>query len=727
MSDPRFARFKTDPRFRRIKKEKQKVVVDDRFKELFDEDKKGKGKKGRVDKYGRRLASTHEQDNLRRFYRLEGEDESAPKAGPDYARGEALLESSDEEDGKDRQASEDESEADGVLVLGRDVSKPIPVPRDDDEAEIDLDEDTFAELDAQAAAYAQENPEAEAAVPEADRTRRIAVVNLDWDHVRAIHLYKIFSSLVSPTAHAAASSSNSNAKAAKAKGSGTAARGKVLSVRVYPSEFGRERMAREETEGPPVELFKKKYEDEEEINEKTIFEVGDGEDYDEDALRKYQLERLRYYYAIVECDTVEAASHIYNELEGTELERSANVFDLSFVPEGMTFDNEPRDEATDDLSVPYKGLEFVTDALRHSKVKLTWDEDDPERVQLTRRVLSRKEIEENDFKAYIASSSGSESESETGKGKGKSRTKGAERDKLRALLLGGDDDALPEGWGRGKDLPGAHGEDDGDVDMEITFTPGLSERKDEDEETTLERYKRKMKDKKKKRKEEIVEKRKAKTGGSDDEGDGGKKGVAGDEFFAAGSEDEGSEGADEAERAQTKKGKKDKAKSKKTRRESASPPPVRHVSTAEELALVAGPSGDAAREPKHFNMKAVMKAEKGAKLKNKKRRGKKGAEEGDELQEDFSINVSDNRFKAVFEDHAFAIDPSNPRFKETKSMKTLLEERSKRHRSKGSREDAYADASADKGGNDLKSLVERVKRKSAAADSSGSGKRRKVV
>lgn len=50
----------------------------------------------------------------------------------------------------------------------------------------------------------------------------------------------------------------------------------------------------------------------------------------------------RYYYAIVECDSVQAASHIYSELEGTELERSANVFDLSFVPDDMTFDEECR-------------------------------------------------------------------------------------------------------------------------------------------------------------------------------------------------------------------------------------------------------------------------------------------------------------------------------------------------------------------------------------------------
>ncbi len=42
MSDPRFARFKSDPRFRRIRKQESKVVVDDRFKDVFDE---GKGKK----------------------------------------------------------------------------------------------------------------------------------------------------------------------------------------------------------------------------------------------------------------------------------------------------------------------------------------------------------------------------------------------------------------------------------------------------------------------------------------------------------------------------------------------------------------------------------------------------------------------------------------------------------------------------------------------------------
>lgn len=46
MSDPRFARLKTDPRFRRIRKKDSKVVVDERFKGIFDGGKKKKGNKG---------------------------------------------------------------------------------------------------------------------------------------------------------------------------------------------------------------------------------------------------------------------------------------------------------------------------------------------------------------------------------------------------------------------------------------------------------------------------------------------------------------------------------------------------------------------------------------------------------------------------------------------------------------------------------------------------------
>ncbi|KAI6028238.1 hypothetical protein EDC04DRAFT_151451 [Pisolithus marmoratus] len=460
------------------------------------------------------------------------EEAKAAVSIADYARGIVLMESSDEEDfsnaSVDSEASEEETE--------------------------------FFYPDADRAG-AQE---------EVQKTRRLAVVNLDWDHIRAMHLFKICSSLVSHSVPPSSPSSPVNIT-----------RGSILSVRVYPSEFGKERMAKEEKEGPPKQIFKKLHEGNGEVNEKTIFETGSGEDYDEDALRTYQLERLRYYYAIVECDSVETATHIFNELDGAELERSANVFDLSFVPDSMTFEEDPRDEATELPNAPYRPIEFSTDALRHSKVKLTWDEEDPERSHLTRRTLSRKDIEDTDFRAYIASSSESEDVPETSNSK---VSKKGERERLRALLLGGSHDGLPEGWEDAQEAGS-------DVDMEITFTPGLSVAKGTKDQTTLEKYEQKMREKRQRKKE------------------------------------------------------------------------ARKAAAAE----------DTAEPDPHAE---VVKP----RTKRKKRSANNKHEDDSEADEDFSIDVKDDRFSALHEDHQFAIDPSNPQFKKTKGMIALLEERSKRHK-----------------------------------------------
>ena len=64
--------------------------------------------------------------------------------------------------------------------------------------------------------------------------------------------------------------------------------GVVKAVSVYPSDFGRERMAQEEVEGP-AEL------------------VGgastEGSGFSQEKLRQYQWNRMKYYYAVVECDS----------------------------------------------------------------------------------------------------------------------------------------------------------------------------------------------------------------------------------------------------------------------------------------------------------------------------------------------------------------------------------------------------------------------------------------
>jgi hypothetical protein len=213
---------------------------------------------------------------LHRFYRLENEVYSADKTITDYARGEVLLQSSDEED-----AAEDYESSDGGMVKLGSVAQT-----DRDNSEVNLDENDFADLDAQAAAYAKDHPE-DARSRESLRTNRLAVVNLDWDHVRAIHLYKICSSLLlSP------SSEQSHPEQKElAVGEGAVAGGRILSVRIHLSQFGKERLTQEEKEGPPKELFKKRNAGGE--DEKNLYEIADENDYDEDALRQYQLERLR--------------------------------------------------------------------------------------------------------------------------------------------------------------------------------------------------------------------------------------------------------------------------------------------------------------------------------------------------------------------------------------------------------------------------------------------------
>jgi hypothetical protein len=237
--------------------------------------------------------------DLKKFYKLEDEDEIDEESIVDMARGEGLVESSEE----------------------------------DDEMISDLENS------------AEEGPWKNEEIPIGDETSRIAIVNLDWDHVKAKDIFKVFDGFVP-------------------------SRGDLKKVSVFPSEFGKERMEYEELNGPPTQVFNDDGETKDKVDD------DEGKDFNMVALRKYQVERLRYFYAVAEFDSVQTARKVFAACDGTEFESSANMFDLRYIPEDMTFDDSPRDVATE-APLAYEPVDFVTQALQHSNVKLTWDAEDP--------------------------------------------------------------------------------------------------------------------------------------------------------------------------------------------------------------------------------------------------------------------------------------------------------------------------------------------------------------
>ncbi|KAH0612851.1 uncharacterized protein H6S33_009231 [Morchella sextelata] len=408
-NDSRFASVHSDPRFAMPRRKDAKIAIDKRFTRMLKDD--DFAQKASVDRYGRKLAKDAGKEEIKRYYRLDDDDD-------DDAEGSGSEDEDEDEDEEDEgKPRYDPARGEGVISSS-----------DDDSSDEEEDEEVDAAEEDQIAREAMQREE----IPTGDVTARLAAVNLDWDHVAAVDLMAAFSSFA-PSG------------------------GRVLRVTVYPSEFGRERMERENMEGPPSEIFRPKEDEEEidpdeEVTVKTLVKEDKGQEFDSAKLRNYQLERLRYYYAVVECDRPETAHHIYEQCDGAEYEATANFFDLRFIPNDTSFeDDTPRDTCTE-APANYKPNDFVTDALQHSKVKLTWDADDTARQTAAKRAFSQKEVEEMDVKAYLASDSDSDPEDESAK------------EKYRALLSG----TLAGLSGKGKKDEQPTG------DMEITFTSGLS-------------------------------------------------------------------------------------------------------------------------------------------------------------------------------------------------------------------------------------------------------------
>uniref|UniRef100_A0A8C5WVT7 ESF1 RRM domain-containing protein n=1 Tax=Laticauda laticaudata TaxID=8630 RepID=A0A8C5WVT7_LATLA len=347
-------------------------------------------------------------------------------------REESSSEDDEEESMNESQPEGDESDSGPDLARGK---GNLETSSEDEE------EDDFLEIFPKDPEVIHEWGELGKDAPQADQiTHRLAVCNMDWDQLKAKDLLALLNSF-------------------------TPKGGVIFSVKIYPSEFGKQRMKEEKLKGP-AELLS------------LPQNVTEKDSLYKEKLRDYQFKRLKYFYAVVDCDSPETANKIYEECDGLEFESSYSFVDLRFIPDDATFEDEPKDMASEVDVAAYKPKYFTSAAVATSKVDITWDETDQERVTSLSRNFKKDELLDMDFQAYLASSS-EEEEEEDEKEKGNDETDIADGDKPKEHSKDDEDQIA-----KYKELLWSIQEkekkhQDTDMEMEIKWVPGLKENAEE--------------------------------------------------------------------------------------------------------------------------------------------------------------------------------------------------------------------------------------------------------
>ncbi|XP_078432838.1 pre-rRNA-processing ESF1-like protein [Wolffia australiana] len=581
ITDARFASAQSDPRFQRMPENVGKVTLDSRFGSMFT-DKNYGSSAPLVDKRGKRRKSKGENP-LAEYYHLVEEDRGEANASLNSGGESELL-------------SEDEEIA-GLSGSDSDTSSSSGDGESDDDSQLGVESDGWR--------FWLTNQEEAPTIEQ--ETHRLAVVNMDWDHIKAIDLYVLMSTTLLTSCPQSG--------------------GQILSVTIYPSDFGLKCMEIEAIRGPHALM-----------DGQNDPSDGQQEDSDNDVdnevvnekIRSYQLQRLRYYYAVVECDSVSTASRLYNALDGVEFLRTANVIDLRFIPDSMTFLHSPRDIATE-APVDYKQPDFETTALQHSSVKLTWDDDEPKRKKILRRKFKSDQMDE--LEQYLASEDSQEEEEEDGHGDDD------DRDKYQALLHdNGDDDD--------DDDDGDDDDDDGKKEMEVTFLPGVENISRHIDKSKLKKSEETVWEAALRRRREKSKSRNNKAMSSDDDDDDDDDDYGSDKGLPEGDDDDFF--ADESEVAAA-------ARPKKGRR--AAPPPPVEAATAAELELLLANDEGEGEHIKGFN----LRPKKGKKTKKKKKNEEQLSTVADKLPQVDA--AADSRFNSRLSSSLYALDPTDPLFK----------------------------------------------------------------
>lgn len=292
VEDERFKEVYTDPRFMKVPQKLKKVEIDDRFKKALNSKEFNLIQK--VDKYGHKV---NKQDNtMKAFYNMEQQEDDNVKAKrpnryyDDDGKFKWEAQSSSEEELDEESDMDDLGQGRNVHVEGDQAS----------------DEDSKSE-----GVYTDN----------VDVGKRLALTNMDWDNMNAVDILAIFNSLC--------------------KGDMV-----VLKVDIYPSLYGIEQMKKDTLYGPPKELFEKvkSKKKEEEFEEEEDLHVKDL--YDQDQLRKYEKNKMRYFYAVIHCNSTQTAEKIYSEYNNYDFELSNISLALSFISDELVFPQQLKESAS---------------------------------------------------------------------------------------------------------------------------------------------------------------------------------------------------------------------------------------------------------------------------------------------------------------------------------------------------------------------------------------------
>eukprot|EP00357_Protocruzia_adherens_P032925 CAMPEP_0115010702 /NCGR_PEP_ID=MMETSP0216-20121206/23490_1 /TAXON_ID=223996 /ORGANISM="Protocruzia adherens, Strain Boccale" /LENGTH=596 /DNA_ID=CAMNT_0002379001 /DNA_START=81 /DNA_END=1871 /DNA_ORIENTATION=- len=451
--DKRFAHIQNDPKFSRLGKDDKKVRVDKRFKAMFQK-KEFCSTGGLIDAKGRPVSQKSDKDDIKHLYKLE------------------------DDDGDEGRMSSDESENENLQVPEDEGKFQWNVESSEEESDYEYESDPDVEK--------QDLWQDDAKIPLGNASKRIAVMNCDWRHMKALDLMAIFQSFCS-----------------------SSGKGYVVKTEIYPSEFGRKMMEQEEKLGPKgiwkeealVVTDEDDRENGKENNEnmeikkpkrgrdaigdinnnlttkKKKREFDDEDDgYDQQKLREYEMNRLRYYYAVVTFDSLESGNAAYENCDGLDIGSSSNPLDLRFIPEDLAeFPYSPTDVCTK-VPADYEMKDFVTRSVAHSNLKVTWDETNTDRVRDLQRKLPRGELTNADLAQYIASESEEDSDEDE------------ERiQKMRNLLAGIGSNDTGDGVRAG--IFGKNFQRKPNGDIEVTFKSGFDEDEDDDDNDLLSKKK----------------------------------------------------------------------------------------------------------------------------------------------------------------------------------------------------------------------------------------------